>query len=690
MGYITIDELSAALKAYLESLGLSEEEVNEIVNNALVSINEKNEGQDDAIEGLETKIGELSGLATQEKSSIVAAINELFQNANNGKELIANAIGEPVSADDTFQAMSNDINGLLSTFKTNMMNNGVTVEAGDRFKALIDKIAAMVDSEGKGIQIVEGALANITTSTSFEETGDYLRINFDKTLPFTPTYLIAGNFTLQSSGTTLYMVGQLSNVYSTGSTNRSLKIENITTTSFDITYTTTGTSSNFSIVHGYNLTYIAIGVGEEDTTLRDSLAAVLQEEGVTVTDEDDMASLITKTDVEFNDKNNEMNSRKQGLVDTLLNKSINANNTMTWEELYAIVSLSCNSVMTDVASLHCGGNQTVIIKNDGTVWGTGANTMGQLGFGNTTNIEYFKQMNITDIKQLEHGYGSIMIIKNDGTVWACGNNSNGQLGLGLDITLNTVPPVTTFGKLTGTANVISLGNIHSMLVHNGELYYAGNGSMGQFGTGGQHGSYNTFQKNTVVSNVEKVFCGVQNTIILKSDGTIMGCGNNVQYELGLTGQQILKFTTIDTDVIDVIMNCNTNNTMYIKADNTLWGMGKNNNGILGLGNTTIQQTKVKLADNVRLAALGANHSIIVKYDGTVWVSGSNTYGQLGLGDNTQRTKFTQLTGIDGNLIKQVGCNQTATHILLNNGILLNCGQNNYGQLGKDCRKFAGV
>jgi hypothetical protein len=62
------------------------------------------------------------------------------EDSNAGKQLIANAIGEPLNAEDTFSAMSSDINGLLSTFKTNMMNNGVTVESGDKFKQLIDKI----------------------------------------------------------------------------------------------------------------------------------------------------------------------------------------------------------------------------------------------------------------------------------------------------------------------------------------------------------------------------------------------------------------------------------------------------------------------------------------------------------------------------------------------------------------------
>ena len=57
---------------------------------------------------------------------------------------------------------------------------------------------------------------------------------------------------------------------------------------------------------GTTNTYYAIGVGEEDNTLRDSLASILEDEGVSITEEDDMASLITKVDEEFDRKNTEM------------------------------------------------------------------------------------------------------------------------------------------------------------------------------------------------------------------------------------------------------------------------------------------------------------------------------------------------------------------------------------------------
>jgi hypothetical protein len=117
-----------------------------------------------------------------------ACYNELFQSANNCKELIASAIGEPLNSEDTFSAMSNDINSLLSTFKTNMMNNGVTVNSSDRFKSLIDKIATLADSEGKGIQYVEGTV-DINLATIRDEWVSKT-INFnDIGLTFNPTYL---------------------------------------------------------------------------------------------------------------------------------------------------------------------------------------------------------------------------------------------------------------------------------------------------------------------------------------------------------------------------------------------------------------------------------------------------------------------------------------------------------------------
>ena len=293
MGEIRKENLHQSLIEYLDGLGLTEEQVNELIENGLVE-----------------KVGEINGLMTTEKGSLVGAINELFQSANNGKELIANAIGEPVSADDTFSAMSNDINGLLSTFKTNMMNNGITVESNDRFKSLIDKIATMVEEgSGKGIQFATGTINNFSFSKNYQT------LTFDANIGFIPTYFFIhfGYVKDQYGGGTLYNFA-MSNIKTANISdvsqvsNTKLTLTNITETGFSI-LGSQGASNESMYSPNFNyVTWYAIGVGEEDNTLRDSLASILQEEGVSVTNEDSMASLISKVDEEFTKDNNTINN----------------------------------------------------------------------------------------------------------------------------------------------------------------------------------------------------------------------------------------------------------------------------------------------------------------------------------------------------------------------------------------------
>ena len=63
------------------------------------------------------KIGNLPNLKTNDKSNIVNAINELFQNVDNGKDLIASAItdkGVDTSKDDTFETMAINILSIIT------------------------------------------------------------------------------------------------------------------------------------------------------------------------------------------------------------------------------------------------------------------------------------------------------------------------------------------------------------------------------------------------------------------------------------------------------------------------------------------------------------------------------------------------------------------------------------------------
>lgn len=85
-------------------------------------------------------IGTLSSLQTTNKNNLVSAINEVFQNANNGKQIIATAVGSPITSSDTFTSIGTKIDTLTQTFKDNLTAKGVAPSSSDKLSSLINKV----------------------------------------------------------------------------------------------------------------------------------------------------------------------------------------------------------------------------------------------------------------------------------------------------------------------------------------------------------------------------------------------------------------------------------------------------------------------------------------------------------------------------------------------------------------------
>jgi len=93
------------------------------------------------------------------------------------------------------------------------------------------------------------------------------------------------------------------------------------------------------------------------------------------------------------------------------------------------------SNITAVAA--AGGNHTIALKDDGTVWAWGYNGYGQLGDGTETQKLIPVQVTgpggegvLSTIIAVTAGFGHTVAVKEDGTVWAWGYNWYGQLGDG--------------------------------------------------------------------------------------------------------------------------------------------------------------------------------------------------------------------------------------------------------------------
>lgn len=105
--------------------------------------------------------------------TVEEALNELFQFADDGKKSIANVIGSPLSATDSFSSMSSKIQTLKNTFASNLNNKKQYASSSESLQTLISKIS--------GIEVMDFA--------SGYESGQVF--SFEVALSFEPKHIIA-------------------------------------------------------------------------------------------------------------------------------------------------------------------------------------------------------------------------------------------------------------------------------------------------------------------------------------------------------------------------------------------------------------------------------------------------------------------------------------------------------------------
>ncbi|MBO6792637.1 MAG: T9SS type A sorting domain-containing protein [Balneolaceae bacterium] len=199
-------------------------------------------------------------------------------------------------------------------------------------------------------------------------------------------------------------------------------------------------------------------------------------------------------------------------------------------------------------------SHTLLLAEDGTLFGFGDNSTGQLGLGDFNNRMIATEISHPNlsgktISKIAAGAQNSMLITTDGTVYIWGNGGNGEMGYGNTNNVN-VPTeashVTALGKqfIAGDIGQVSSVGAHFILIASDSSAYAfGENNEGQLGLGNKTDNYTPTKITSANISGKKpiaVSAGIKSTMLLMEDGTVYSFGNT--YRVGIEGSRFTDKT----------------------------------------------------------------------------------------------------------------------------------------------------
>jgi len=300
-----------------------------------------------------------------------------------------------------------------------------------------------------------------------------------------------------------------------------------------------------------------------------------------------------------------------------------------------------------ITAVSAGRNHWVALKSDGTVWSWGQNSYGQAGGAGASYPAPVNSTGLTNISAVSAGSLHSMALRSDGTLWVWGATYTGHLGLGSEDSGPHPTPVQVPGLTVVT--FIAAGDGYSLIVRNdGSVWSWGQNLDGQLGGTGEQ--RNSPAKITGVDGVKAIAVSRNHVIALKVDGTVMAWGSNSFGETGSSNPVNVNPTPTQVNNLTgvIAVAAGSGFSLALKSDGTLWGWGHNNYGLFGNGppNNDRQPNAAQISGliNVIAVAAGDSHGLVLLSDGTLRTWGANARGQLGDGTTFNRAAPFTVTG----------------------------------------------
>lgn len=286
----------------------------------------------------------------------------------------------------------------------------------------------------------------------------------------------------------------------------------------------------------------------------------------------------------------------------------------------------------------------------------------------------------TDIKRIASGAYHMMALKNDGKVYVAGKNINGQLGTG---STNNSVALAEISIPGARIKDIAAGYSHSLFLTDNGIYISGKIN---------NESAQTTPISVSITNPKEIATGWLGNII-KTANSIITVGNNIYGQRGShRGEESLKLAYDDeiSDLSKKKIAAGEGFTLVLHSDGTLWGIGENSSGQLGTGENGDRSGFIRISTPIMDGDIadvyaGKDYSLILTREGEVYGAGNNPYGLFGSATNV--FSKLNLSNVKKIFINSYDYDRIA--ILKNDGtlwvigsVLLEGGYKNYNELTK--------